>query len=582
TLSGNTISVNAWDNSGRTYLFQPLVRHRFDGLTLDYSAAYSDAAAYNGVPQNVVSLRLGGIGWTVDRSRDGLNPVVRQTEGPDMYDLRNFSGLQLTQNDKRSTDEVVAAKFDLRQELRLGRPAAVKTGFAFKRQHRDLWGYNRRYSFTGPDGVLGNADDAVGIGQFTDTTGYHRLDEEKAYGSRGGAPVWPNPYAIASHRATSPQFWREDVAFGAPTALQALKEVEERIAAAYALGQLRLGPLSVLAGVRVEDTRVAGEGPLNYISPSEKARRAAWTGPLTDAEIIRRAEAQYGTRLTNEGRYRVVLPGLHLKYEPLPNLVTRASWSTGVGRPGFGSIIPNDTVNDDTLRVTSSNPDLRPQQADNFDLSAEYYFRPQGLVSVGAFRKDIRDYIYTDSSQLIGPGQDNGFDGLYAGYTLTTQRNGGSARIDGLEFTYQQQLTFLPGWAKGLGLSANYTALRTEGNYGGATVLTNNSLPNFVNRSGNLGLSYRGRGLDLRVQAIHRGEYLVANSATPALVQYQKAKVTWVWKSRYAVTRYASLFLDLDNVFSVDLDTVYAGHPDRVVNNRRFPYKLVAGVTGRY
>ena len=95
-----------------------------------------NAAAYNGVPQNVVSLRLGGIGWTVDRSQDGMNPIVRQTEGPDMYNLENYTNLQITQNDKRSTDEVVAAKLDAKKDLRLGVPAFVKTGFNVKRQQR--------------------------------------------------------------------------------------------------------------------------------------------------------------------------------------------------------------------------------------------------------------------------------------------------------------------------------------------------------------------------------------------------------------------------------------------------------------
>ena len=234
------------------------------------------------------------------------------------------------------------------------------------------------------------------------------------------------------------------------------------------------------------------------------------------------------------------------------------------------------------MRVTVSNPSLLPQKGDNYDLTAEYYFRPQGLVSVGAFRKKIRDYIYTDSSQTIGNGTDNGFDGLYAGYTLTTQLNGGSAQIDGLEFSYQQQLTFLPGWARGFGISANYTTLKTEGNYGGTTVLTNNSLPGFVNKSGNLGLSYRGRGFDLRLQAIYRGRYLTSNNANAALVQYQEDKITWVWKSRYAFSRRASLFLDLDNMFSESLDMIYAAYPDRVVNNRKFPVKIVAGISGRF
>ena len=59
-----------------------------------------------------------------------------------------------------------------------------------------------------------------------------------------------------------------------------------------------------------------------------------------------------------------------MKYEPVPNLVTRLSWSTGVGRPPFGSIIPNTTVNDTAQTVTLSNPDLKPQYSNNGDFSA--------------------------------------------------------------------------------------------------------------------------------------------------------------------------------------------------------------------
>ena len=71
------------------------------------------------------------------------------------------------------------------------------------------------FNFTGADTILGTADDNLGLGQFTDTTGYHRKDEQKAYGGRGGAPVWPNPYGVGQHLRDNPQYWREDVAFGA-------------------------------------------------------------------------------------------------------------------------------------------------------------------------------------------------------------------------------------------------------------------------------------------------------------------------------------------------------------------------------
>ncbi|HYN79666.1 MAG TPA: TonB-dependent receptor, partial [Lamprocystis sp. (in: g-proteobacteria)] len=217
--------------------------------------------------------------------------------------------------------------------------------------------------------------------------------------------------------------------------------------------------LSLLTGVRVEDTTVKGEGPLNYTSPQEIARRAAWVGPITDDEQIRRNVAQYSGHSKSKGDYRFLLPGVHLKYQLTSGLVSRLSWSTGVGRPPFGNIIPNTTVNDAGQSITVTNPNLKPQYARNWDFTTEYYFTPQGMISFGAFHKKINDYIQSDNSQFVSQGQDNGYDGQYAGYRINTTINSGYAQIRGLEFNYQQQLTFLPGWARGFGVYTNVTKL---------------------------------------------------------------------------------------------------------------------------
>jgi outer membrane receptor protein involved in Fe transport len=119
------------------------------------------------------------------------------------------------------------------------------------------------------------------------------------------------------------------------------------------------------------------------------------------------------------------------------------------------------------------------------------------MVSVGAFRKKIEDYIETDSSQVVPAGPNNGFDGECEGYTLVTQRNAGSAQIDGFEFSYQQQLTFLPGWARGFGVNTNFTKLNTTGR--------NVRLAGFLNKTANAGISFRGFGFDVRLLANWRG-----------------------------------------------------------------------------
>jgi iron complex outermembrane recepter protein len=593
TLSTSAISIASDDKSGRTLLLSPSVRHRFPGMQIDYSLSYSDAATYydqshddekyNASPNGSLTMSMGGVGFTIDRAADSEIPVVRQTEGPSFRDLNNYSALRITQNDRRGYDKVYGGKFDLRKDFAWKAPAFLKTGLNYQEQWRKLWEWSRPWDYAGLDGVLGNADDRLNLAQFTEQDPRTKDIEEHYLKDRGDAPVFPDVFAVARHKRDNPGQWRENVTTSAQSKAQGLRQVTETIAAAYVMGNVRVGPVSVLSGVRMEDTRVKGEGPFTFLSPEERARRAAWVGVVTDDELRRRANAQFGGRATNKGNYRNYFPGVHVKYEPFPGFLTRLSWSTGVGRPAFGSIIPLDTVNDDTMRITRSNPELKPQNADSYDLTAEYYFKSQGYVSVGAFKKDIRDYIFTDSSQIIGQGTDNGFDGQYAGYGLTTQRNGGSAKIEGLEFSYAQQLTFLPGWARGFGFNLNYTTLKTEGDYGTpGAVLTTNSLAGFLPKSGNVGLSYRGHGFDLRILATYRGEYLVSNSTTPALVQYQVAKTTWNWRSRYAFSRNLSVFFDVDNVFAVPLDDRYRLYQERGDSWRNFAQKFVAGVTGRF
>ncbi len=597
----SNISITTVDKSGRTYVFQPSVRHRFSGLQIDYSLSYSNAANWydsshdqpkfrapnESKPKGVVSMRLNNIGWNVDRSKDPVWPTVTQTQGPDMYDLNNYGSLLLTQNDQRGYDSVLSGKFDVRKDLALALPVIVKSGLLWREQTRKVWSESRRYNYAGRDGIFGNADDNLNLAQFLDTTRLHQDDEERNFKHRGGIPVWPNPYTVAKHQDQNPQLWREDVAFGAQNKLQNQRLITEEIAAAYLMSTVKLGrTFSTMGGVRMEQTKLQGEGGVNHITPAERTRRAAWVGPVTDEEARRRAVAQFGGRATNKGQYRNVFPGIHFKYEPFNGLLTRLSWSTGIGRPAFGSIIPNETIDDNTQRVTTSNPNLVPQDANNFDLTLEYYFQPQGMFSVGVFTKRIKNYIYTDSSQFVGGGPSNGFDGQYEGYGITTSANGGTAIIDGLEVSYQQQLTFLPGWLKGFGVYANFTKLETEGNNSafqtGPTSTAGGTLPGFLSTSGNLGISYRGHGFDLRPQGVYRGRYLTSNSTDPALVTYQEAKITWSIKTRYAFTRKLSVFLDLENIFSEPVSKTHALYPDRVILDYQFPTKIVGGITGRF
>jgi hypothetical protein len=108
------------------------------------------------------------------------------------------------------------------------------------------------------------------------------------------------------------------------------------------------------------------------------------------------------------------------------------------------------------------------------------------------------------------------------------------------------------------------------------------TIAGFLDKTGNLGLSYRGHGLDLQLQAVYRGKYLTSNSTNAALVTYQAAKTTWSWKSRYNFSRNLGVFFDVENIFEVPLDNLYALYPERYTTYRVFHAKITGGVTGRF
>ena len=220
-----------------------------------------------------------------------------------------------------------------------------------------------------------------------------------------------------------------------------------------------------------------------------------------------------------------MFPSLHLKYEPWRGFVARASYSTNIGRPNIAQIIPNTTVNYDNRSISTSNPGLKPQFADNFDLSLEYYFEPVGRFSAGVFLKEIKQFIFNRGGQTVAAGADNGFDGEYEGFALTSQDNGGFAKVKGFELAYQQQFTFLPGWLNGFGIYANYSRLQTEATTAPAPVSSTDEVAGFTPESANFGISYIRNPISIRLQFNHVGTYLNTFNVQQARLLYRQAAI---------------------------------------------------------
>jgi TonB-dependent receptor len=559
--------------------------HKFPGWEVDYSV-YRSLSITNYPHNDQVTIIATGIGIAIEESGDRNFPRLIQTAGPGLTNPDSYQArrdLRVAQG----KDVFNGAALNVKRTFATAIPFSIKAGARLRAQKRDLFADQFRWWYVGPDGIsgpnpaTGRSDDNLArfvnprIVRWEGTERYPLLPflnwSDHNYNPHSAYRPGPN---FETALKSNPELFSEDVEIRTRTALANRINFKETISAAYAMGNVRLGRLDVTTGFRVEKTETEGNGSKNEITPAEAARRAAWVGVVTPQETIRRTLAQYSGRQQAKGDYTEVFPHLHLKYGINERLLARASFATNIGRPSIGQLIPNTSVNHSTRTLVISNPSLKPQFGRNVDVSLEYYFEPAGLLSVGVFLKDIKQFIFTRAGNTLQGNEGGDYD-QYAGYTYTSQFNGGSAKVRGLELAYQQQFTFLPGFLQALGAYANYSRNETEGNYGGAT--TTKRVAGFIPETANVGISYLRSPWNIRLQYNYAGRRLSSVSASQARLSYFKARGIYDLKTVFTLTRNVSLYFDVWNIFD-EQEYTQEWEGGRVGRNFRTGRQLIGGI----
>lgn len=322
--------------------------------------------------------------------------------------------------------------------------------------------------------------------------------------------------------------------------------IDEDTAAGYAMAQVDLGQLSLLGGVRAENTNVDVTGI-----------------EFPQANGVTQPPRQY----TGTGHYLNVLPGLHAKYSLTKHWLLRAAWTNTIGRPSYSDIgvtrsfsyqLDEGSTTTYTGSVTDGNPDLKPYESMNFDFGSEYYFQNTGILSVGAFAKEIKNPIY-DYSYVA---RNVTFDGLqFSSLSYEKPLNADRGRVTGLEFNYQQQLTMLPAPFDGLGFSVNFSYVDSS-----ETLPTrpNDKLP-FANQAEkiyNAALFYEKGPIEARIAYTYTGAYVLSFGSDVNSDDYQSERHIVDAKVSYRINRHFTVFADVINLGQEPLDE-YAGYPER-------------------
>jgi TonB-dependent receptor len=250
----------------------------------------------------------------------------------------------------------------------------------------------------------------------------------------------------------------------------------EQITAGYLMNTIDFGKLHLNTGLRIENTRTMTFGYNLTFYPTTKTETSSGL-PCPTPLPTSPTGCYTAIGVNNNPTYIDLLPSVQMRYALTPNSAIRAVYSRGVARPDPYQLVPYITEDSTAspIAVTIGNPSLRPEHANNYDVLYENYLRPLGLIQAGFFFKQLT----APQVQITLPGGlslSNFPPGYfpasvqsvlaeYPGDAITQFTNGQNAYIYGLELSFQQHFSYLPGVLRGLGLSANYsyTASREKG-----------------------------------------------------------------------------------------------------------------------
>jgi iron complex outermembrane receptor protein len=578
TNGAATQSTSIFDKYTRSSQFSPGLKFRSGDWKIDLAGGFSKSTNHYQNPSDFTAVNLSlpsTVGWTMSTPLNTDVPAaITQTGGVDFYNLNNYRPNQtapaggillanssnfVSNNHRDSWDGKYSARLDVQRDFQLRFPFYVKAGLAYNETIFDKTQNQKRWYWAGDDGVIGTQDDiltgtvAANIGRFAEPVPV----TQNIPGWTLREPTYFSANELFKYWQTHPNVLVENQPFTAQQRIVGRQKVNERVKAAYLMGSATIHKLNVLAGVRVEQTDIKAMG--YRVLPTSGATSVLPAG--VNANSLEGILASHRLFTTRSDYTPDPFPYLHLRYEWLPGLQTRASYTEGIGRPNLSDVLPNNVTQNDTTQTLSTNrAGLLPQRSNNLDFSIEYYTKSAGQWTAGWFSRDVGDYI-TSVTVPMTPTllAELNLGSEFANWQVTTKANSGSAKWSGYELSFRQSLrewSFVPAALHGVSLWANHTRIaKMEGDFGtvGARVT---QLGGVVPRLVNGGVSYRTPGgkffaqMSVNYQSARSTTNLPATAAAGQRAPMQEAYRFWNLEASFRLTGKLRLTCTGRNIFS--------------------------------
>lgn len=311
-----------------------------------------------------------------------------------------------------------------------------------------------------------------------------------------------------------------------------------------------------------------------------------------------------GVTATVTRSYDDWLPSANLALYPTESTIVRVAVADVMTRPTLGSLTPGGSADGFNYRVTSGNPFLNPYRARNYDLSLEWYFAPQAVLSVAVFKKDVS--TFTQSASITGatfaqtglpasvlspasPAALNPAQQIEPRWTLSTTVNGSGAKLKGIELAAQVPFSaFTDGFLSKFGVLANATFIDSNASFnvqgpaiapGGAlqNAVVSNTLGNVTKKAFNGTLYYDDGKFSARGMLSYRGRYHEGASGTGNILEGYGATTNFDASVRYKLTEWMEVSVEGNNLLDTYRYRFTDFDADRNYENNHFGRTILFG-----
>ncbi|MEZ5512912.1 MAG: TonB-dependent receptor [Steroidobacteraceae bacterium] len=531
----------------------------------------------NGVPVQF-DLTGGALAFGIAQGL-ATTPTTQMLLNPANYVLAQFN-----QSADRAENSEDAFRADLAYDLEWSGMKSLEFGYRYNESSSlsDVVGTNFSIG-SRADAPTGNLfADVLSVGPDNYNEGDGRalyvrdfllLDPSLAFSNVQGMVDTLNGAITANNLANG----RTQALIGTPTSTAAsFFDITEKTHALYAQANFEVGIFRGNFGVRYLETDVNSLG--NTITT------------VNGANVV--------TPRVESANYDFLLPRLNVVAEVRDDLVVRAAWGKDIRRPDFDDLSTSVAfTSSENASVAVGNPRLKPEEVTSFDLSAEWYFSPGSVLSVGIFHKTRTDLHVAQVDDA--PVDANGYrdltepcegGGIYNPVAVrntlappsqvgtlgmcvpaaTIINGAGDTTQKGIEIAFQYDLARFEdklGWASGFGLLANYTRQKFSGgetfqfpsaradqiftSLGFPDASLRATLPDLSENAYNITLYYEKYGISSRVRYTWRDAYRTTDYASSGAALFG---FDHVQEARGQIN--ASVSYDVNDHFNVGLEAI--------------------------